>query len=91
MTLTDFQMRILRELGESFERDQIAYEVSYDGGPREVAIVLKVQQYVLWIYPDEANIEGPNLDKRFEWPDFDSSEDLASNYIKSVKRVIGLN
>ncbi len=56
------------------------------------AIVRKIvgKYYELWIYSDEAQIQGPDIDLRFELPDYSSSEALCAKFLESVKGLLSI-
>jgi hypothetical protein len=44
---------------------------------------------VSWIYPDGADVSGPDMDKRFEIYDFNSLDELKNAYIEFVESIAG--
>ena len=54
------------------------------------ALVREIEgtNYELWIYDDEAQIQGPEIDLRFESPDFSSAEELRRKFLESVRELI---
>ena len=43
----------------------------------------------VFIYENEAGIQGVSLDLRFERPDYDSLEDLSEAFLSTVTNLIG--
>lgn len=44
--------------------------------------------FELWIYEDGANLLGPDIDRRFERPDFNTLEDLRISVLALVSELI---
>jgi len=44
--------------------------------------------FELWIYDNEAQIQGPEIDLRFDSPDYSDLEELRNKFLESVKELI---
>ena len=50
----------------------------------ETFIEAKVADFKFWIYDDGADIQGENIDSRFEKYDFNSEAELIPNFVSKV-------
>jgi hypothetical protein len=88
MSLNEFQLSTQQKLQDLLKKIDVTAHFEIDAGPTESGLKINADKYVLWIYPDGADISGPNIDKRFEIYDFDTLNDLQSSYLASVEKYL---
>jgi hypothetical protein len=81
--LTPFQEKTEAALRAALARVNVSLENRLLEGEREtfVRVRLSGTSLEVFIYEDEAGVQGPGLDVRFEAPDYDSSDQLAKAFI----------
>jgi hypothetical protein len=86
--MNSFQLDILKKLMEYASPIELGdVSVSIEKGPNEVVVELKLisRGISFWVYDDGAQIRGPQLDIRYEAPDFDDAATLATKFLSEAK------
>jgi hypothetical protein len=86
--MNKFQLGLLQKLLEYASPVDVGdVAISIVKGSKEVVIEMKLvaKSVSFWVYEDEAQIQGPRIDVRYEAPDFDRPADLASKFLDEAK------
>ncbi len=88
--LTRFQTKCETELIEALKRVGRHLVERRLEGISEIYVRAKVSETELtvFIYEDEANVQGPQTDLRFEAPDYDSGKELTRDFVSNVINLV---
>jgi hypothetical protein len=86
-TMTEFQVKADRELAALLANMGLKSDSQLVVGERENYIKARIPEttFDLYIYLDEAGIQGPGIDYRFEKPDYDGENELIAAFVGRVK------
>ncbi len=81
--LSTFQIKCESELVAALARLGARLTERERGGQRETYVRARIEgtDLAIYIYSDEAQIQGSNVDLRFEAPDFASGDSLRATFI----------
>jgi hypothetical protein len=81
--LTPFQVETEVALRDALAAIQVSLEQRTIEGERDTFVRAKLSGTPLevFIYEDEAGVQGPGVDLQFESPDYDSSQQLALAFV----------
>lgn len=84
--MTQFQLQCEAALVKALKAAGISVDVRVDAGVTESFIRLKLQDsdVELFIYGDEAGIQGSGTDLRFETPDYDCPATLIDAFVSAA-------
>jgi hypothetical protein len=85
--LTLFQQRMIDFVAEQAQMVNKPVVVEQHGED-EVAVVIFVAGKEVWLYEDEAGLQGDGLDRRFELPDFRDVTDLESTARREIVELL---
>ena len=79
--------KLVTECGNTLEQAELRID-PLDKDTYALVRVIAGSNYELWIYDDEAQIQGAEIDLRFESPDYSTPEELRNKFLESVKELI---
>ena len=87
---TQFQINCEAELIEALKQVGLHVTGRRLDGIRETYVRAKISDtdYTVFIYDDEASIQEPKTDLRFESPDYDSGEELTRDFVSNVTNLV---
>lgn len=88
MMLTDFQRSCDEAVHELLQQVGVSFEREYLEGRTEEMVRYTVGDLKAWIYEDGAEIQGPDIDHRFERYDFKSLSELQTEFIGNLRELV---
>lgn len=82
--LTDFQRQCEEALGVRLRESGIVAIQRTIAGGSEKFVQVSVADFTVYIYLDEAGIQGPGIDDRFERPDYRDLDALCTAFVDRV-------
>lgn len=87
--ISEFQIRTTANLLLSMQLAGKECRIFFHIGVSENYFIVHSGEYKIYIYADGTNIQGENVDERFEADDYSNLADLENAFIKSATNLIG--